>query len=396
MVRAADSKTASHGFESHMAHKMKKVIVTAGPIPARLDSVKVITNTFKGGLAAATATALAQLYNVAVVKWKHAELDLPTNIDVINANDVEEYYEIVLNQEADAYVLAAAVANLMPANPFAWTGKFPSHLYKENEEFDIRFKIAPRVIDAIKKKNPRSTLIGYKLFDGTEEELIVAGTKTLRDSLANVVFCNHPATAKSEKIALTPDGTNIRMSFQEHIHFIRRVIDLQWYRTEIVDSRLGPVPNNEKLFESWQGLFDFVATSAFTNGEMSFGTFAARDAWPTAFITTTRGKRGRGLCRVFSVDYEKKVVRASTKATMNAPLLARLFTRFQDASFILHAHKQIPELKTYPYTFPGTHEEDELRLEQAFNVKNHGYYAVFNDQESLLKWLEKYHGTAQY
>ena len=30
---------------------MKKVVISAGPIPAQLDPVKFITNKFKGGLA---------------------------------------------------------------------------------------------------------------------------------------------------------------------------------------------------------------------------------------------------------------------------------------------------------------------------------------------------------
>ena len=33
----------------------KKVLISVGPIPARLDSVKFITNRFKGGLAFKTA-----------------------------------------------------------------------------------------------------------------------------------------------------------------------------------------------------------------------------------------------------------------------------------------------------------------------------------------------------
>ena len=34
---------------------MKKVVISAGPIPAQLDPVKFITNKFKGGLALKTA-----------------------------------------------------------------------------------------------------------------------------------------------------------------------------------------------------------------------------------------------------------------------------------------------------------------------------------------------------
>jgi hypothetical protein len=37
----------------------KNVVVSCGPIPAKLDSVKYLTNVFKGGLAFETARRLA-------------------------------------------------------------------------------------------------------------------------------------------------------------------------------------------------------------------------------------------------------------------------------------------------------------------------------------------------
>lgn len=43
-----------------MADNKKRVLVTCGPIPARLDSVKYLTNMFKGGLAFRTANWLAR------------------------------------------------------------------------------------------------------------------------------------------------------------------------------------------------------------------------------------------------------------------------------------------------------------------------------------------------
>ena len=50
---------------------MKKVVISCGPIPARLDSVKFITNRFKGGLAFKTANYLIERnYDVTIVTWK--------------------------------------------------------------------------------------------------------------------------------------------------------------------------------------------------------------------------------------------------------------------------------------------------------------------------------------
>ena len=202
---------------------MKTILVTCGPIPGRLDSVKYITNRFKGGLSFRTAQELSFENKVTILKWKYTDITGITpfqlaNINVVNINDVYDYYNYIASHQFDCYILAAAVANLIPSNP--WEGKFPSHNFKEGDVFEIKFTIAPRAIDIVKQKWPKSTLIGYKLFDGTEEELIKAGFETLNHSRANCVFANHPATAKNEKIVLLPDGSAHKMDWDQHINFI--------------------------------------------------------------------------------------------------------------------------------------------------------------------------------
>ncbi|MHA2426997.1 MAG: phosphopantothenoylcysteine decarboxylase domain-containing protein [Candidatus Hermodarchaeia archaeon] len=359
-----------------------KILLTAGPIPAKLDSVKVVTNKFKGGLSALAAARLGEYFDVEVIKWEGAQLKLPPYIEVTNISDVLDYKDTVLSTEADAYILSAAVANLMPVSP--WRGKFPSHNYSVGEEFDIKFTIAPRIIDQVKKEYPRSTLIGYKLLDGSEESLIQAGTDTMRQSRANVVFCNHPKTAKVYKVALTPDGSRIRMTFDEHIDFIRRTVNLKWYRTIIIAEGLQP-----SAVEAWkevEHLKEILDEVAFYGG---FGTIAVRAQ--RGFATTTRGKKGNGICFVWSADPETRTVIANTKATMNAPTIHRMFQAYPEARYILHSHKQIKELPTNPYAFPGTHEEDEMPLKCAFNVKHHGYYSALNSREELYAWIKTYH-----
>lgn len=60
----------------------KKVLISVGPIPAKLDSVKFLTNRFKGGLALKTAEYLANCGNdVTIVAWKFTELK--TEIPII-------------------------------------------------------------------------------------------------------------------------------------------------------------------------------------------------------------------------------------------------------------------------------------------------------------------------
>ena len=131
----------------------KKVVISCGPIPARLDSVKFITNRFKGGLAFKTACLLKDNgYDLTIVKWSFTELpESLSDCKIVNASDVFEYYDWFEKHacDYDAFIMAAAVANLTPVNPYE--GKFPSHNYKVGEKFNIEFQIAPRAIDIIKQ-----------------------------------------------------------------------------------------------------------------------------------------------------------------------------------------------------------------------------------------------------
>lgn len=209
--------------------KTRKVVISAGPIPARLDPVKFITNKFKGGLALKTAQYLASQpdFDVTLVMWSGADKSrVPEGLkELAVVDDVFEYYDwFVANARSyHAFVMAAAVANLTPVKPY--DQKFPSHLYKPGEEFDIRFMIAPRAIDAVKQLNPQACLIGYKLYDEPDDDkLAEIARHTLDDARANVIFANHPATAKEKKIAVTPDGSAVPMDFTQHLEFMAHAI----------------------------------------------------------------------------------------------------------------------------------------------------------------------------
>lgn len=365
-----------------------KILLTAGPIPGRLDSVKFVTNRFKGGLMLAAANKLSvELgHTVTILKWKHLELyGVNPDIEVIDVEDVHDYVEKVTEHQYDAYLLGAAVANIIPKNP--WEGKFPSHNYKVGDTISVDFEIAPRAIDEVKKKYPRSLLIGYKLFDGEDVEIIRAGWHTLVDSKANVVFCNHPKWAKEKKIALLPDGTRINMDMDQHIHFIDRMTKLQWYSTAINESKTE-LPENllECLDTKLRWVIDNMNKDLREFSGYDFGSVAMR--YKDGFITTTRGKffktgpEGKLVRKytfVKSVDHVNRIVNADDKATLNAPLLHKLFSMApDDYNLILHGHFYIEGDPTYDYMFPGTTDENKPADDGclSFNVKGHGCYLV--------------------
>lgn len=341
----------------------RKVVVSCGPIPARLDSVKFLTNRFKGGLAFETARRLADDgdLEVTVVKWKHTPLPWEgetlamTGIHtVINVIDVVEYAKWFEEHAAeyDAFVMAAAVANLMPSNPYET--KFPSHLYNVGEKFDIQFEIAPRAIDIVKRVNPRCCLVGYKLFDAdTDEELVEIARHTLEDAKANVIFANRPSDAKSKKIAVMADGAAIPMDFDEHVEFIGKAIHAEYFKTEDA----GKVEESKEVAKA------MALTRYFEKTFPRFGTVAFRVT--EGMVTTSRGHKD-GPVLVTDVDFKNRTVTVANeaKATLNAPLLWKMLDKNPGADYIVHRHFDDPLAKgssfvELDYEFPGTIGEVE-------------------------------------
>ena len=363
---------------------MAKILLTIGPIPARLDSVKYITNRFQGGLALKTAAQLQKLgHVVTIVAWEYLKLE--TKLKVVRVKDVYDYYKKVLAIHADAYILAAAVANLVPLKP--WKGKFPSHNYKVGDVFPIEFTIAPRIIDEIKKKYPIAVLIGYKLFDGSQQELIQAAQKTLFESRANLVFANHPSLAKLRKIVVTADGAAFDVTFDNHVKLIDRILRAKFYRTKIA--------THGKIILNKEAKFIVESYPRHKEAGLTFGTFAIRTG--DGFITTTRGKKAGEKALVFikTVDHKKRIVYSSQKATLNAPLLHELLKKNSQINYLIHNHELMGKKIQNDYQFPGTDGD----LKNVMKTKNstfllqlpyHGYIAGFSNFLDCQKFIKKH------
>jgi hypothetical protein len=372
-----------HSAKIQEEKMVKRVLVSAGPIPAKLDSVKVLTNKFKGGLATYTARLLAAHsdMSVNVVAWKGTKVEGFSPKRVHYVSDIREYLEFVKRFEADAYVLAAAVANIMPVPP--WEGKFPSHEYKEGEEFDIRFKIAPRIIDRVLEWHPRTLLVGYKLFDGTPEELVAAGRTVMADSRAKLVFCNTPMDAAVEKVVVTPEGGAFPIGFSEHADLLYRAIKSSWFstKTEEMKFRGEDIP---------EGVLDILWRVA--NGQ-GHGTFAINI---DGCMLTTKRRKSRGnlyeaLCVVKDVDLSTRTIVAHEKATMNAPTLWEVLRRREHSGGVLiHGHQDIG-CQQIPYVPPGTIEEvnavvEAMSTQREVYVQGHGFYKWFFTMDSAIKF----------
>ncbi len=368
----------------------KKVIISCGPIPARLDSVnsvKFLTSRYKGGLAFKTAAFLAdQCFKLTVVVWKGTKIPANlrnNNIEIVRVEDVFDYYRWFEDNASgyDACIMAAAVANLTPSHPHE--GKFPLHNYKVGEKFNIEFEIAPRAIDVVKKVNPRCCLIGYKRFDAqTDEELIEIARHTQADAKANIIFASTPATAKDRKIAVMADNTALPCTFDEHLQLIKRAIMAEYFRTEI-EPLTEEERNNPDIREALATVKMFEKT--FSGG----GAVAVPvNGLPSLFATTSRGHRGEPVI-VRNVDIKNSIITATAKATLSVPTLWTML-RLNPHRIVVHRHTDDalyePDssgvLTLNGYLFPGTKEEVLMLDKYAcpfsrFKFKGHGDIQAF-------------------
>jgi hypothetical protein len=386
---------------------VKRVLVSAGPIPAKLDSVKVLMNKFKGGLATHTARLLAAHSDlcVHVVAWMGTKVKGFSSNRVHYVSDIREYLEFVKEFEADAYVLAAAVANIMPVNP--WEGKFPSHEYREGEEFDIRFKIAPRIIDRVLGWHPKTVLVGYKLFDGSPEDLVAAGRTVMAESRAKIVFCNTPMDAAVEKIVVTPEGGAFPVGFDEHVELLYRVIRSSWFSTKTESMSI----NEENIPRGILGLLRKVMD---TNRHGTFANMVNSRIDNSQLMLTTKRVKPEGslydsLCGVKSVDVKSRLIShvvkpttrpfilASDKATMNTPTLWEILLWRQQSGIVIHGHQDIG-CQQIPYVPPGTIEEVDavtraMRTTNEVYVQGHGFYKWFFTMEGATSFVDSLGGA---
>lgn len=368
-----------------------RFLVTGGPVHAHLDDVKIITNKFKGGRMEALATGLAGFgHDVIYLTARHTPPSSNTFATVWFHDGFDDYLAKILKAGElgiDAFVLGAAVANLVPINP--WKGKFPSHQYKVGDRVDIPFMVAPRIINDIRRKFPESKLFGFKLLSGVPyTELIEAAYEVAIDSRATAVFAND-AKDLDRKYAVTKDMVVQPLTAYDLPKFI---MDYTWdtyYRTKIsgpsgwFDAPLA-IERAKRLAERFKDKFQPVGKR-----NLVFGTVATRIHGSSGFAVTRRGKTEMdGWETVDMVLHDLLEVRSSGKVSLNAPLLSTIFNQVPGANSIVHYHQvECPDLHRLPYAPPGTMRDSRRDIRGSFAIQGHGAFLLFaNDGGEPIPW----------
>ena len=372
----------------------KTILVTGGAVHAHLDAVKIITNQFRGGRMAKLAADLNEQGHTIIYLtsktgvhpiWKRTE---PTMVIIHDGFDDYQKKVVELAPQVDAVILGAAVCNLIPLQH--WEGKFPSHQYKPGDLIPLNFTIAPRVIDEVKKANPKAKLFGFKLLKGVPyEELIDAAYDVVLTSGAVAVFAND-ANNLDKKFAVTKEKSVIPMTSDEMVRFILQAIDDQYYTTTIVSEMETYMQDilERPTGELYRKLLDKYAPKFVTVNNIVFGTIAVRWGSTGSFITTARGKKDlNAVSFVSRVNYgfadegEPKygVFAGPVKPTLNAPLLYHIFLTNPDVKAIIHYHEDVTN--NLPWAPPGTVRDSMRNINSSFGIDHHGRFLLLRENE---------------
>ena len=389
---------------------MAKILVTGGPVHAKLDAVKIVTNHFKGGRMVALADALVSRGNEVTYLCppdRRGYGPLPLAATLKAHYGFIDYMEQVqeLSQDHDMVILGAAVTNLVP-EPTAWSldEKFPSHDYQEGDLIKIPFRVAPRVINEVKKANPRCTLVGFKLLsDVSDTELLRAAYTIIMDAKADLVVANDFKNLR-RKLLVTKERSVIEVN--ESIG-----------KTSIIPEKRGladflDAMARDKHYATvwWHGITSSIESakdryyavvrehrerivSHGTVGDRMFGCVAVR-VKAGGFLCSPRSKNTiyehpvyvRKVCHSVrhvmvseGVDYLDND--PHPKASLNAPLLASIFESRPEVHAIVHTHQTGTGLSVLPYAPPGTARDSQRKLlDEDFEIEHHGVFLMLPEE----------------
>jgi hypothetical protein len=381
---------------------MAKILITGGPVHAKLDSVKIITNRFRGGqmveiarlLACESPSDFGRTKGHEVVFLHSSAVDvsgIQKDVNCVHHDGFYDYLDKVLSyaRESDLVILGAAVANIIPS--IQWYedlpgGKFPSHLYSEGSEIYIPFTIAPRVINKVRQVAPRVPLVGFKLLSNVSHEDLVSAAKTvMQESGATYVVANDTRDLMSKYVLTREGGVYRRSGLIDLTSEFHQIAHDRYFKTVTTTHALSAEPRAlEKAKHLAEDYKDRLLEGTQDTG-MIFGCVAVRIPDSCSFVVSSRGKKSLDeFTTVYLADFRDNTVVIKTgdkKASLNAPLLAAMFKDCPRLQAVVHWHakslsKDVPVL---PYAPPGT-VRDSMRClwgEDMFFIEGHGMFKVF-------------------
>lgn len=391
-----------------------RVLITAGQVYGRLDDNKLVGNRVRGLWATRFAEWLAERGHYVLLvlpdtypRDRVRELESlrtrTSGIQVLFQSGFESYREVCFELAPDvaAAVMAAAVVNWIPAEPIS--GKMPTHGFEVGDTINIPFVLAPRVIQGMKKRNPKLTLIGCKMLIGsTHDQLIDAAYRgVLIPSRCNVVVANDMEHGLRTKYLVHQDRTVLEFDddFQGFYEALLGHIEDIHYRTDYTTHHWQVIGDGSFKKGSASDVFNKVSAkyaAGFTprgDGKtlwekpLVFGSLCVPSSDGTWLVSPREKGQIFTAYDAFRVkSVEDRVIRGQgpRKATLNAPLLIRVAQKY-GAHAVLHQHQHLEGVPDAPYFPPGTARDNEREIPgPSFNILGHGFVACLDENLEII------------
>ena len=163
----------------------RKVLVTASRTEEPIDAVRYISNRSSGKMGYAIAVeAMAEGADVTLVSGP-SSLPVPGGIKFIRANTASDMAEAVKDNfdDCDILVMAAAVADYAPANPYQ--GK----LKKSGDDMVINLKPTEDILKSIGERKKNQIVVGFAL---ETDNAVENARKKLKEKNLDFIILNNP------------------------------------------------------------------------------------------------------------------------------------------------------------------------------------------------------------
>ena len=171
--------------------KKIKVLVLAGPTWMPIDQVRVMTNIFSGELGLLIAREFYRQGAQVTLVFGPGRRELidfkKDKFKIIFFSYFNELLKIARNKSAGQKIIvnSAAIADYQPVKRFS--GKIKSG----QSNFQLNFRPTRKIIDEIRRINPRAILVKFKLeVDKTKQQLIKTAYHSLLLSKADYIVAN--------------------------------------------------------------------------------------------------------------------------------------------------------------------------------------------------------------
>ena len=204
--------------------KGKKILVTAGPTPGRIDDVRFVTNKFRGRLGINIAEEAYMAGADVKLIIGAAGIKPPSYLDTMIIRDFDGYYSAVMSElnknPASVGIFSAAVADYIPTE--AKKGKIPSRGALKS----IPLKETPKVIKEVRRMFPELFMVTFKYEEGISKSGLEDIAKERIRQGYQLVVANRGEDMVNEHNCMIVDSSGIIAEPSSKDQIARSILDI--------------------------------------------------------------------------------------------------------------------------------------------------------------------------